>query len=151
MKGGAGLWLWQTEHICDHLWYIFSNNWSGNAGEILKICFLCGNLGSHYFSPLLWLTHAYHRVQLIMLISTVIIEENWLVYAIYYLSVWWFFLIITGPLCYFKGTTVSDLTGPDGAVDGKNYLYTEASYPRQLGDTAVLESDLTFSGTNRVL
>jgi len=60
-------------------------------------------------------------------------------------------LIITGSLCYFKGSTVSDLTGPDDAVDGKNYLYAEASYPRQLGDTAVLESDLTFSGTNRVL
>jgi len=58
---------------------------------------------------------------------------------------------MTGPLYYFKGPTVSDLTGPDGAVDGKNYLYAEVSSPRQLGDTAVLESDLTFPGTTRIL
>ena len=36
-----------------------------------------------------------------------------------------------------SGPTTSFQTGPDKAKDGDFYIYTEASNPRKLGDTAM--------------
>ena len=41
---------------------------------------------------------------------------------------------------------MSELTGPDGAIDGDNYMYAEASAPQKPADNAILQSDITFPG-----
>ncbi|XP_076102513.1 uncharacterized protein LOC143071805 isoform X2 [Mytilus galloprovincialis] len=44
----------------------------------------------------------------------------------------------------YSGQTPSDLTGPDGALTGENYIYAEGSSPRTTGQTAILISDINF-------
>jgi len=45
-----------------------------------------------------------------------------------------------------SGGTPSRNTGPNGAADGRHYLYIETSHPRKAGDKAILASPpLTFS------
>jgi hypothetical protein len=43
-------------------------------------------------------------------------------------------------------TTPSSFTGPQGAADGENYLYLEASSPRKTGDTVRLRSGMVRLG-----
>lgn len=43
-----------------------------------------------------------------------------------------------------QGRTPSDLTGPENAHRGDNYIYAEGSSPRQPGDVAILETDIIF-------
>lgn len=47
---------------------------------------------------------------------------------------------------FLQGQTPSDLTGPDGALTGENYIYAEGSSPRTTGQTAILISDINFPG-----
>ncbi|VDI72691.1 chitin synthase [Mytilus galloprovincialis] len=49
------------------------------------------------------------------------------------------------------GPTVTKLTGPDKAISGDLYLYAESSSPRQPGDRAIFESDVTFPAEDRCL
>lgn len=49
-------------------------------------------------------------------------------------------------LYHQQGPTVTKLTGPDKAISGDLYLYAESSSPRQPGDKAIFESDVTFPG-----
>ncbi|CAC5376663.1 PLG [Mytilus coruscus] len=51
----------------------------------------------------------------------------------------------------YAGPTVSDLTGPESAVEGYNYMYTESSSPRLPNDKAVLQSDITLPAEDRCL
>ncbi|VDI82640.1 apolipoprotein(a) [Mytilus galloprovincialis] len=51
----------------------------------------------------------------------------------------------------YAGPTVSDLTGPESAAEGNNYIFAESSSPRLPNDKAVLQSDITLPAEDRCL